>query len=202
MNLYDDIFETVVALNEPISSTVNIDYNLNLKEVNSAHYLSISTNKKLVLLEKLGIFDLVKSGNEIALLKHDTQNVHLIGVTNTKLTKNSGLRVTNCIMTRFDSVYTPMGIADHVIFKHILASTEVLITGFHKGGNDGRFWAARISIAFESGKFVYFLDCEKNKILHATDRKNFNSVTNSMKNKHQDLQKLKVIITDRLIFNI
>lgn len=31
MNPYDDIFETVLALNEPISSTVNSGYNLNLK---------------------------------------------------------------------------------------------------------------------------------------------------------------------------
>lgn len=55
MNSYDDIFETVLALNEPNSNVVDSDYNLNLKEVNSAHYLSISTNEKRVLLEKLGI---------------------------------------------------------------------------------------------------------------------------------------------------
>ncbi|MBH0017818.1 hypothetical protein [Pseudoalteromonas sp. NGC95] len=55
MNPYDDIFETVLALNEPNSNVADSDYNLNLKEVNSAHYLSISTNEKRVLLEKLGI---------------------------------------------------------------------------------------------------------------------------------------------------
>lgn len=150
MNSYDYIFEMVLALNEPISSTADSDYNLNLKEVNSAHYLSISTN------EKLGTFDLVKLDNKIALLKHDTQNSHLIAVTNTKITKNSGLRVTSSIMSRFDSVYTPKGIADHVMFKHILASTEVLITGFHKGGRDERFWNSRISTAFESGPLCTF----------------------------------------------
>ena len=72
MNICDDIFETVLALNKPNNSEADSDYNLNLKEVNWAHYLSISTNEKLVLLEKLGNFDLVKSGNKIALLKYDT----------------------------------------------------------------------------------------------------------------------------------
>ena len=60
MNISDDIFETILALNESICSAADSDYNLNLKEVNSAHYLSISTNEKQVFLEKLGIFDLVK----------------------------------------------------------------------------------------------------------------------------------------------
>ena len=61
MNICDDIFETVLALNKPNNSEADSDYNLNLKEVNWAHYLSISTNEKLVLLEKLGNFYLVKS---------------------------------------------------------------------------------------------------------------------------------------------
>lgn len=196
MNSYDYIFETVLALNEPISSTADSDYNLNLKEVNSAHYLSILTN------EKLGTFDLVKLDNKIALLKHDTQNSHLIAVTNTKITKNSGLRVTSSIMSRFDSVYTPKGIADHVMFKHILASTEVLITGFHKGGRDGRFWNSRISTAFESGHFVYFLDYEKNEILHATSPEHFNALTHSMEVKYSGFKKHKVIIANSLIENI
>ncbi len=65
MNSYDYIFETVLALNGPISSTADSDYNLNLKEVNSAHYLNISNYEKRVLLEKLGIFDLVKLGNKM-----------------------------------------------------------------------------------------------------------------------------------------
>ncbi|MEG3759259.1 hypothetical protein V5096_15030 [Pseudoalteromonas carrageenovora] len=91
MNSYDYIFETVLALNESICSIADSDYNLNGKEVNSAQYLSISNNEKRMLSEKLGIYDLVESGNKIVLLKHDTQNVHLIAVTNTKKTKNSGL---------------------------------------------------------------------------------------------------------------
>ena len=202
MNICDDIFETVLALNKPNNSEADSDYNLNLKEVNWAHYLSISTNEKLVLLEKLGNFDLVKSGNKIALLKYDTQNVHLIAVTNTKITKSSGLRVTNCIMTRFDSVYTPTGIADHVMFKQILASTNVLITDFHKGGSDGRFWSSRINTAFELGHFVYSLDREKNEIFHATDPKHFNAHIHSMEIKYSDPQKLRLIIADRLIDNI
>ncbi|WP_341255542.1 hypothetical protein, partial [uncultured Pseudoalteromonas sp.] len=70
------------------SNVADSDYNLNLKEVNLAHYLSISNNEKLVLLEKLGLFDLVKLDNKIALLKHDTQRVHLNVVTNTKVTKS------------------------------------------------------------------------------------------------------------------
>lgn len=152
-----------------------------------------------MLLEKLGIYDLVESGNKIALLKHDTQNVHLIAVTNTKITKNSGFRVRSCIMTRFDSVYTPKGIADHVMFKHILASTEVLITGFHKGGRDGRFWNSRISTAFESGYFIYFLDCENREALHATCPKHFNALTYSMEIKYPDLNKLRVIIVNKPI---
>ncbi|WP_165736282.1 hypothetical protein [Pseudoalteromonas sp. C8] len=140
--------------------------------------------------------------NKIALLKHDTQNAHLIALTNTKITKNSGLRVTSCIMSRFDSVYTPKGIADHVMFKYILASTEVLITGFHKGDRDGRFWNSRISTAFESGHFVYFLDYEKNEILHATSPEHFNAHTHSMEIKYSGFKKHKVIIANSLIENI
>jgi len=44
--------------------------------VNSTHHLSILNNEKRVLLEKRGIFDLVKLGNKIALLKHATDPKH------------------------------------------------------------------------------------------------------------------------------
>ena len=105
-------------------------------------------------------------------------------------------------MSRLDSVYTPKGIADHVMFKHILASTEVLITGFHKGGRDGRFWNSRISTAFESGHFVYFFDYEKNEILHATSSEHYNALTHSMEVKYSGFKKHKVIIANSLIENI
>ncbi|GEN42892.1 hypothetical protein I6E78_09315 [Pseudoalteromonas sp. NZS127] len=96
-------------------------------------------------------------------------------------------------MTRFDSVYTPRDIADHVMFKHILASTEVLITDFHKGGSDGRFSSSRINTAFELGHFVYFLDFEKPEVLHATDAEHFNALARSMEIKGSDIKKLRVI---------
>ncbi|MEG3759260.1 hypothetical protein V5096_15035 [Pseudoalteromonas carrageenovora] len=88
------------------------------------------------------------------------------------------------------------------MFKHILASTEVLLTGFHKGGRDGRFWNSRISSAFELGHFVYFLDYEKNEILHATSPEHFNALNHSMEVKYSGFKKHKVIIAKSLIENI